>query len=477
MAISRRSFLKTTGAVPSVLSLRPAPASPSTDSSGVTRRLARFVVDSKKADVPEEARKEAVRTLVNWVGCALGGARHQTADRALEALSELSGPRTATVLGRTERLDILHASLLNGITSHVLDFDDTHLETIIHPAGPVAPVLLALAERSPLSGEDFLHAFILGIEIECRIGKMVYPSHYDRGYHITGSAGVFGAAAAAGKVLGLDERGMTWALGIAATQSAGLREMFGTMCKAFHPGRAAQNGLTAALLAGKGFTSSEASLEAPRGFAHVLSGERDFEKLTDRLGESWEVSRNTYKPFPCGIVIHPTIDACIQLRKEPGFSAEDIRSVELRVHPLVLELTGKKTPSIGLEGKFSVYHSAAVALLRGTVGQKEYSDASVRDPEVIALRDRVTATADPGVREEEVHARLVLGSGRILSKHIEHVIGSLENPLSDRDLETKFQGQAEGLLSADAAGKLLALCWRIASLPDAAAVAKASVPA
>jgi 2-methylcitrate dehydratase PrpD len=189
------------------------------------------------------------------------------------------------------------------------------------------------------------------------------------------------------------------------------------------------------------------------------------------------VSRNTYKPFPCGIVIHPTIDACIQLRKEPGFSAEDVRSLELRVHPLVLELTGKKTPSIGLEGKFSVYHSAAVALLRGTVGQKEYSDAAVRDPAVIALRDRVTATADPGVREEEVHARLVLGSGRILSKHIEHVVGSLENPLSDRDLETKFQGQAEGVLSADAAGKLLALCWRIASLPDAAAIAKASVPA
>jgi 2-methylcitrate dehydratase PrpD len=477
MAISRRSFLKSTGAVPSVLALRRSPAPPSTDGSGVTRRLARFVVDSKKADVPEAARKEAVRTLVNWVGCALGGARHETADCALEALSELSGPRTATVLGRKDRLDILHASLLNGITSHVLDFDDTHLETIIHPAGPVAPVLLALAERSPLSGEDFLHAFILGIEVECRIGKMVYPSHYDRGYHITGSAGVFGAAAAAGKVLGLDEREMSWALGIAATQAAGLREMFGTMCKAFHPGRAAQNGLTGALLAAKGFTSSEASLEAPRGFAQVLSGERDFGKLTDRLGETWEVTRNTYKPFPCGIVIHPTIDACIQLRKELGFSAKDVRSLELRVHPLVLELTGKKTPSMGLEGKFSVYHSAAVALLRGTVGQKEYSDAAVRDPEVIALRDRVTATADASVREEEVHARLTLGSGHILLKHIEHVVGSLENPLSDRDLETKFLGQAEAVLSADAAGKLLALCWRIASLPDAAAIAKASVPA
>jgi 2-methylcitrate dehydratase PrpD len=434
-------------------------------------------VESRFEDVPEPARKEAARTIVNWVGCALGGARHETVDRALEALSELSGPRTAAVLGRKDRLDVLHASLLNGISSHVLDFDDTHLETIIHPAGPVAPVLLALAEQKPLSGADFLHAFLLGVEVECRIGLAVYPSHYDRGYHITGSAGVFGAAAAAGKILALDETQMTWALGLAATQSAGLREMFGTMSKAFHPGRAAQNGLTAALLAAKNFTSSEASLEAPRGFAHVLSGERDFSKVTSRLGETWEVAKNTYKPFPCGIVIHPTIDACIQLRNEHSLAGADIERVELGVHPLVLELTGKKAPAKGLEGKFSVYHSAAIALLRGTVGQKEYSDEAVRDPAVVALRDRVVATIDPAIREEQVHARVVLKSGRSLEKRIEHVVGSLENPLTDRDLETKFRGQAEGVLAPSAIDELLALCWRVASLPDAGAIAKASVPA
>lgn len=477
MSISRRTFLKSTAAVPGVLSLSGTPRGVESTAAGVTRLLARFVVDSRWSDVPEDARREAARSIVNWVGCALGGARHETVDCALKALSELSGPRAATVLGRKERLDILHASLLNGISSHVLDFDDTHLETIIHPAGPVAPVLLALAERAPLSGAAFLHAFILGVEVECRIGMSVYPWHYDRGYHITGSAGVFGAAAAAGKVLGLDEKQMTWALGIAATQSSGLREMFGTMCKAFHPGRAAQNGLTAAILASKNFTSSEASLEAPRGFAHVLSEDRDFSKLTRGLGQTWEVTRNTYKPFPCGIVIHPTIDACIQLRNEGSLEASDIARVELRVNPLVLELTGKKTPTTGLEGKFSVYHSAAVALLRGTVGQKEYSAAAVRDPEVVALRDRVTATVDPSIREEEVHARVVLASGDTLEKHIKHVVGSLENPLSDRDLETKFRGQAEGVLLADAIERLLALSWSVETLSDAAAVAKASVPA
>lgn len=479
MSVTRRTFLKSSGAVPGVLSLGTAPQGAESSARGVTRLLARFVVGSKWSDIPEAARKEAARSIVNWVGCALGGAPHETVESALAALSDLSGPRTATVLGREERLDILHASLLNGISSHVLDFDDTHLATIIHPAGPVAPVLLALAEREKLSGGDFLHAFVLGVEVECRIGMAVYPWHYDRGYHITGSAGVFGAAAAAGKVLGLDEKRMTWALGIAATQSAGLREMFGTMCKAFHPGRAAQNGLTAALLAAKSFTSSDRSLEAPRGFAHVLSEDRDFSKLTRGLGETWEVTRNTYKPFPCGIVIHPTIDACIRLRNEGGLDAADIAEierVELRVHPLVLELTGKKTPLTGLEGKFSVYHSAAVALLRGTVGQKEYGDAAVRDPAVVALRDRVTATSEPSVREEEVYARVVLASGRTLEKHVEHVVGSLENPLSDRDLETKFRGQAEGVLSAASTEKLLSLCWSSASLADAAEIAKASVP-
>ena len=329
----------------------------------VTKKLAQFVVDSRYADIPAKIRHEATRSVLNWLGCAVGGSRHEAINITLAALAPFAGPARASVFGRTERLDIMHAALVNGISSHVFDFDDTHLKTVIHPSGPVASALLALAEHRPMSGADFLHAFILGVEVECRIGNAVYPSHYDVGWHITGTAGVFGAAAAAGRVLGLNVQQMTWALGIAATQSAGLREMFGSMCKPFHPGRAAQNGMTAAFLAAKNFTSSERGIEAPRGFAHVLATARNFDEITTGLGQSWEIALNTYKPFACGIVIHPTIDGCVQLRNEHNLTAGGIEAIELKVHPLVLELTGKKTPRSGLEGKFSVYHSAAVAII------------------------------------------------------------------------------------------------------------------
>ena len=267
---------------------------------------------------------------------------------------------------------------------------------------------------------------------------------------------------------------MTWALGISATQSAGLREMFGTMCKPFHPGRAAQNGLASALLASKNFTSSERGLEAPRGFAHVLSGERDFSAITQGLGESFEITRNTYKPFACGIVIHPVIDACIRLRGEHQLVADQIERVEVRVHPLVLELTGKKSPSTGLEGKFSVYHSSAVAILRGAAWQKEYTDATVQDPEVIALRDRVTATTEKNIRADETYVTIILKDGRKLTEHIEHAIGSLERPMTDADLEAKFRGQAEGVLTSKQTEDLIALCWSVGTLKEAAEIARAS---
>ncbi|MHB9097399.1 MAG: MmgE/PrpD family protein [Syntrophales bacterium] len=442
----------------------------------VTKTVARFVVDSRYADIPKEVRHEAVRSVLNWLGCALGGCRHETIDRALAALKPFAGPAQATVLGRGERLDIMHAALINGMSSHVLDFDDTHLKTVIHPSGPVVAALLALAEFRPMTGAEFLHAFILGVEVSCRIGTAVYPSHYDVGWHITGTAGVFGAAAAVGRALGLTGEQMTWALGIAATQSSGLREMFGTMCKPFHAGRAAQNGMIAAYLASQNFTSSERAIEAPRGFAQVLATDRNLAAITDRLGETWEVALNTYKPFACGIVIHPTIDGCIQLRSEYGLTGDEIDGITLTVHPLVLELTGEKDPQTGLEGKFSVYHSAAIAIIHGEAGESGYRDAMVLDPKIGKLRDKVEAKADACIAEDAAHIAIRLKDGRTIEKKIEHAIGSLARPMSDADLEAKFRGLAAGALSPVGTDSLIGLCWSIEWLMDAGEVACASVP-
>jgi 2-methylcitrate dehydratase PrpD len=348
----------------------------------VTRRIAKYVVSGKYEDLPAAVLKEARRTLLNWVGCTVGGSRHETLDAAISALAPFSGPPQASVLGRRERMDILHAALMNGISSHVFDFDDTHLKTVIHPAGPVVSALLALAEFRPMSGKEFLNAMVLGIEVECRIGNAVYPAHYDRGWHITGTAGVFGSAAASGRVLGLSEQQMVWALGLAATQPVGLREMFGSMTKSFHPGRAAQNGLTAALLASRNFTSSEVGIEGKSGWANVLSTTRNYAEITANHGKTYEILLNTYKPFACGIVIHPTIDACLQLRRDHALTAGQIARIDLRVHPLVLELTGKKAPQTGLESKFSVYFAAALAIVRGSAGIHDFSDQNARNPEI-----------------------------------------------------------------------------------------------
>ena len=472
--INRRRFLGTTALAAAVPCEVPVAAQETEAARDVTRKLARYVVTARREDVPAAVRKEAARTLLNWVGCAVGGSRHETVDIAIRALAPFSGAAQATVLGRKERLDVLHSSLMNGISSHIFDFDDTHLRTIVHPAGPVASAILALAEYRPVSGADFLHALILGTEIECRIANAVYPAHYDIGWHITGTVGPFGAAAAAGKLLTLSEQQMVWALGLAAVQPVGLREMFGTMTKSFHPGRAAQNGLTAALLAAQNYTSSNQGIEAPRGWAQVLSTERNYTEITGNLGAHYEISLNTYKPFPCGIVIHPAIDGCLQLREAHRLTAEQIERIDLKVNPLVLELTGKRTPQSGLEGKFSVYHAVAAAIVFGRVAEPQFSDQAVREPALVALRDKVTALADRSVAEDQVRIAIALKDGRRLEKYIEHAVGSAKNPMTDAQLEAKVAGLADGILPAGRVRELADLCWKIEQLPHASQVAVAA---
>jgi 2-methylcitrate dehydratase PrpD len=441
----------------------------------VTRVLAKFVATHPSRGWDDAVDHEAHRTFLNWVGCAVGAARHASAEAALGAVRMLEPAPQSSVLGREEKVDMASAALVNGITSHTFDFDDTHLKTIIHPAGPVASALLALAEVTGASGREVIDALVLGVDVSCRMGNCIYPEHYDRGWHITGSTGMLGAAAGCARLLRLDEEATAMALGIAASQPIGMREQFGTMTKPFHPGGAARAGLTSALLAKNGFTASSRALEAPRGYAQVVSPKRDWNELTGELGKRFEISFNTYKPFACGIVIHPTIDAAVQLRGL-GVKAADVERVELKVHPLVLELTGKKEPQDGLQGKFSVYHGFAAGLIFGRAGEPEYEDEIVRREDVTALRRRVAATIDPTIAEASADVTAILKDGRKVHVFVEHAIGSLERPMSDADLEAKFHSMADEVIGKAKTDALIEACWKLGTARDVRDLARKARP-
>lgn len=435
------------------------------DAPPITRELATFAATHPARGWSDAVEHEAHRTFLNWLGCAIGACHHEAVEAALAAVRMLEPSPQATIAGRSERVDMASAALVNGISSHTFDFDDTHLKTIIHPAGPVASAVMALAEQQGNSGREVIDALVLGIDVACRMGNVVYPQHYDRGWHITGSTGALGAAAACARLLKLDANATTMALGIAASQPVGLREQFGTMTKPFHPGASAKAGLLSALMARHGFTASPRALEAPRGWAQVLSTKYDWREAQDELGQRFEISFNSYKPFACGIVIHPSIDACVQLR-EQGIAPEQVERIELRVHPLVLELTGKKEPQDGLQGKFSVYHGCAVGLIFGQAGEDEFSDEVVRRDDVVALRRKVQAVEDSSVREESAVVTAMLAGGRTVRVEVEHAIGSLQRPMSDAALEAKFHALADPVLGAQRTADVLQACWGLADAPN-----------
>ena len=441
-----------------------------------TQTLASYIVTNRIESVPQDVRHEARRAIVNYVGCALGGSVDTAMDRAIQAFGPYFGKPTASILGRGERMDSLHASLMNGISSHVYDYDDTTPKNYIHPTSPVASALFAYASANPVSGRDFMEAFILGFEAESRIGNAVYPAHYDVGWHITGTAGVFGAAAAIGKLLNLEGHEMIWAIGLAATQAAGLREMFGSMAKALHPGRAAQNGYAAALLAQAGFTAGEHGLEGPRGFAAVQAAKYDLSKIIARLGEDFDLRANTYKPFPCGIVNHPTIDGCIQIHHEHHPAPEKIAAVRLRVAPLVMDLCNQQGITKGLQGKFSVYHGAAIGLVRGKAGIQEYTDEAVNDPQIKRVRELVSAVGDPSITEDQARIEVELAGGVKLTRFVEKSLGNIHRPMTDKQLEAKFRDQAVAALPAAQVEKAIELCWKIDELDDVAELIRAAVP-
>jgi 2-methylcitrate dehydratase PrpD len=426
-----------------------------------TQILADFVATHPSKGWSDAVEHEAQRTLLNYLGCAIGASRHPTFEAALAALSELAPAPQATLFGRHERVDIASAAMMNGIASHTFDFDDTHLKTIIHPAGPVASAALALAEHTGASGRQLIDALILGVDVSCRVGNAIYPDHYDRGWHITGSAGMLGAAAACARLAGLDAQRTAMALGIAASQPVGIREQFGTMAKALHPGAAARAGLVSALLAKHGYTASPRALEAPRGLLPTYSDKCDWSEISAALGERFEIAFNTYKPFACGVVIHPAIDGCVQLRNSHRLAATDIERIDLRVHPLVLELCGKTAPRTGLEGKFSVYHACAAGIVFGQAGEREFSNDMVTRADLVALRGRIHATVDDAIGEAAADVTIHATGGRTLHRFVAHAVGSLERPMSDDDLARKFHGLVDPVLGGDRATRLCDACARI----------------
>jgi 2-methylcitrate dehydratase PrpD len=412
----------------------------------VTQTLVRNCLNTRYEDIPEDVLLHAKKSILNWLGVAIGASHDSSVDMAIAVTEQLSAGKQVSILGRQEKTDMLFAALINGMSSHVFDFDDTHLDTIHHPSSPVAPVCFALAEQYHLSGKQVLRAFALGVEAELRISNAVCPAHYDLGWHITSTAGVFGAAVAAGILLELDEEQMLYALGLAGTQAFGLREMFGTMTKPFHPGKAAQNGLLSVLLAQKGFTSSKQVLEAKRGFANVLSPKHDLEQVNINWGTQWELLKNAFKAYACGIVLHPSIDACIALGKMVDDPSE-VQAIEITVNPYVLELTGKPTPKTGLEGKFSIYHTGAAAFLDGDAGVEQYTDEMVLNPRTIEFRGIIKPVVDEALTEDEAVARMTTKDGQVYEYRVDHASGSIENPMTDEDITRKFKKLTKDLLS------------------------------
>jgi 2-methylcitrate dehydratase PrpD len=447
--------------------------------SNVSERLARFVADTRAEDIPPHVRHEAKRALLNFFAAALGGCRDEAIEMSLGVLAGFAGPGTAPVIGRKERVDALTAAFVNAAAGNVFDFDDTHIPTVIHPTAPVAPALLALEDTRPVSGADLLTAFVLGVEIECRLGNAVSPGHYRRGWHITATCGVFGAAAASARLLGLDPRRIVWAFGNAAAQASGLVETLGSMAKSVGVGNAARNGLLSALLAERGFAGPDLPLEGPRGFIAVTSdggeSESRFAPLTAGLGESWEILRNTYKPYPCGVVLNPVIDAVLDLRERHHLQAGQIDTVTVTGHPLLGERTDRPAPSSGREAQVSAQHSVAVALLHGAAGIAQYTDGAVIDPSTLALRAKVRVQDDAAMPVGAARVAVRLDGGRELAAVVEHARGSLERPLTDAELEQKLITlAAHGCPKLDV-GPLVEAMWSVESFSDVRDVMRRAV--
>jgi 2-methylcitrate dehydratase PrpD len=442
---------------------------------GVTERLAQFVVETRWDDLPQDVTHQAKRALLNFFAVALTGCRTATFEIALASLAMFSGGKQTALIGRRERIDTLSAAFLNAAGANVLDFCDTHVPTVIHPTAPLAPALLALGEMRQVSGRDLLLAFVLGDEIECRVGLAMSPSHYNRGWHITSTCGVFGAAAGSGKLLGLDPTQTVWALGIAATQAAGLCECLGTPAKSVSVGNAARNGLWSALLAAKGFAGPAEPLTGVQAYYNALNETPKPASLTDRLGETWEIVKTSYKPYPCGFVVHPVLDCVLDWRRANPEAV--VTKVVVTGNPLLGVRTDRPKISTSAQSQVSVQHAVAAALVTGKAGVEQFGDACVNDPEVVALRGKVEVRRDEAFATVAAAVEIATADGKTHKLSTKAARGSDGNPMSDNDLEDKLRDAAAAAIPRNDVAPLIDAVWALDKSDDISKLAALTVPA
>jgi 2-methylcitrate dehydratase PrpD len=442
--------------------------------TGVTQNLARFVVETKWEDIPERARHEAKRALLNFFAVAIAGCRTEPIELALRTLAEFSGGKQATIVGRTERIDALGAAFLNAAGANVFDYCDTHLPTVVHPTAPLAPALLSLAELRRVTGPDLLLAFVLGFEIECRVGGAVSPGHYPKGWHITSTCGVFGAAAGAAKLLGLNESQVVWSLGNASTQSAGLCECLGWPAKSISVGNAARNGLFSALLAEKGFSGPAEPIAGAQGFLAAMGEPPNWAALTEGLGKSWEVNDNSLKPYPAGFVIHPLLDCALDWRRQHPDAV--VERVAVRGNPLLLQRTDRPEVASGRESQVSLQHAVAAALVLGKAGLDQFTDACVDDPVVKEMRRKVEVASDPAISTIAVEMDFWTTDGRKHSVSTQAARGSSANPLKDSEIEQKLLDEARSWRPAHHIKPLIDAVWALDKSGDVSNLAAMTVP-
>ena len=443
-------------------------------SDPVVERMAVFAMHSSWQSLPQSVQREAGRSWLNWVACTVGGSKMPSVDAAVKGLL-MMGKGEVPVLGRVERLSLPDAALIGSLSAAAHTFDDTHLSTITHPTGPVAAALLACAYQlgevgQPVSGEEILAALAVGIELECRVSCAIAQGGANQGWYMTGLSGGIGAAAAVGRLLRLNQKQMIYAIGLAAMQASGTRATHGSMAITFVPGIASRDGTVAAYLAAADFSCSAIAIDGRNGLLQVLTGGHDSHLIDDELGVRYEMLNNAYKPYPCGIVIHPAIDACLHLVRDQHLNYQDIDRIELRVHPDALNLCWRKLPENVLDAQVSLYHWVAACLVFGRAGVPEGELEAVMHAEVRALQQRAQAVADTAMGSNQAAIVVHLRDGKKLERKTQDVTGSVTNPMSDAQLGDKFLGLVAPILGPRRAQVLLDKCLTMNAVHCAAEI-------